>query len=125
MQATQNGDDQLIKYGEENDVTQGERIYKDYSKPDGEACRDDGTLKDASEMEWPNSPSDSNPYNVNPGDSEESIILKGKPLGDSDEDDSGYEKAELTKVKVSCNSLRKYFVPVRSWSLMNFWSSEN
>ena len=65
MQATQNGDDQLIKDGEENDATQGERIYKDYSKPDGEACRDDGTLKDASEMEWPNSPSDSNPYNVN------------------------------------------------------------
>lgn len=28
------------------------------AKPDGEACREDGTLKDASELEWPNSPSE-------------------------------------------------------------------
>ena len=33
-------------------------IPKDASKPDGEACRADGTLKDADEMEWPNSPSE-------------------------------------------------------------------
>jgi hypothetical protein len=33
---------------------------KDASKPDGDACREDGTLKDASEMEWPNSPSQTN-----------------------------------------------------------------
>jgi hypothetical protein len=31
---------------------------KDSSKPDGEACNEDGTLKDAEEMEWPNSPTD-------------------------------------------------------------------
>jgi hypothetical protein len=29
---------------------------KDPSKPDGEACNQDGTLKDASELEWPDSP---------------------------------------------------------------------
>jgi len=34
---------------------------KDASKPDGEACCDDGTLKDASEMEWAHSPSQSHP----------------------------------------------------------------
>jgi hypothetical protein len=28
----------------------------DTSKPVGDACREDGTLKDASEMEWPESP---------------------------------------------------------------------
>ena len=33
-------------------------IQKDTSKPDGEACRADGTLKDADEMEWPNLPSE-------------------------------------------------------------------
>lgn len=32
----------------------------DTSKPLGDACRDDGTLKDASEMVWPNSPTDDN-----------------------------------------------------------------
>jgi hypothetical protein len=31
---------------------------KDLSKPDGEACNEDGTLKDASEMDWPDSPSE-------------------------------------------------------------------
>ena len=31
---------------------------KDASKPDGEACNDDGTLKEASEMDWPDSPTD-------------------------------------------------------------------
>ena len=77
-----------------------EQIYKDYSKPDGDACRDDGTLKDASEMEWPNSPSDSNPHD-NLG--EENVILKRK--SPDNEDDSGYENVELPKVKVSCNSL--------------------
>ena len=28
----------------------------DTSKPVGDACREDGTLKDAGEMEWPDSP---------------------------------------------------------------------
>ena len=32
----------------------------DISKPVGDACREDGTLKDASEMEWPNSPTEYN-----------------------------------------------------------------
>jgi hypothetical protein len=34
---------------------------KDASKPNGEACGDNGTLKDASEMEWVHSPSQSRP----------------------------------------------------------------
>jgi hypothetical protein len=36
----------------------GKIFLKDPSKPDGDACHDDGTLKDASELEWPDSPSD-------------------------------------------------------------------
>jgi len=32
----------------------------DTSKPVGDACRVDGTLKDASEMEWPDSPTEQN-----------------------------------------------------------------
>ena len=35
-----------------------EQILKDSNMPDGDACRPDGTLKDASEMEWPDSPSE-------------------------------------------------------------------
>ena len=38
--------------------SKGDTHFKDASKPDGDACRDDGTLKDADEMEWPNSPSE-------------------------------------------------------------------
>ena len=33
-------------------------IPKDVTKPDGEACWEDGTLKDADEINWLNSPSD-------------------------------------------------------------------
>lgn len=32
----------------------------DTSKPEGDACRKDGTLKDASEMDWPDSPTEHN-----------------------------------------------------------------
>jgi hypothetical protein len=37
---------------------------KDTSRPVGDACRDDGTLKDASEMEWLNLPSDEQTFVV-------------------------------------------------------------
>jgi hypothetical protein len=32
----------------------------DNSKPVGDACREDGTLKDASELDWPDSPTEYN-----------------------------------------------------------------
>lgn len=38
----------------------GQRVLKDTSKPDGDACRPDGKLKEASEMEWLHSPSEHN-----------------------------------------------------------------
>jgi hypothetical protein len=37
---------------------EGKTYSKDTTKPDGDACREDGTLKEADEMVWPNSPSD-------------------------------------------------------------------
>ena len=43
-----------------------ETYHIDISKPDGDACREDGTLKDASEMEWLNSPTD-NCFQTPPG----------------------------------------------------------
>jgi hypothetical protein len=36
----------------------GDRVFKDGKMPDGDACRPDGTLKEANEMEFPNSPSE-------------------------------------------------------------------
>ncbi len=39
---------------------QQETYLIDKSQPNGDACRDDGTLKDASKMEWPHSPTDYN-----------------------------------------------------------------
>jgi hypothetical protein len=36
-----------------------EKTYmRDMTKPVGDACRDDGTLKDADELEWPDSPTE-------------------------------------------------------------------
>ena len=32
----------------------------DKSKPEGDACHEDGTLKDASELDWPDSPTEYN-----------------------------------------------------------------
>ena len=61
---------------------------KDASKPDGEACRDDGTLKDAHEIEWLHSPSQSHP-----------IIRGEKRKQDGDDSDSMID--ELPKSKVS------------------------
>ena len=41
------------------DNNEGEKTYmRDMTKPVGDACRDDGTLKDADELEWPDSPSE-------------------------------------------------------------------
>ena len=92
-----------MEYGEDAawENNNGERIYKDHTKPDGEACWDDGMLKDASEMEWPDSPSDSNPQNLNL--EEKNVILKRKLPGD--ENESGYDNDELLKAKVSYNSI--------------------
>ena len=36
----------------------GKTYLRDATKPIGDACRDDGTLKDADEMVWPNSPTE-------------------------------------------------------------------
>lgn len=41
------------------------KIYlKDQTKPDGEACNEDGTLKDATELEWPDSPTQPGQPNI-------------------------------------------------------------
>jgi hypothetical protein len=39
------------------------KIYREATKPVGDACREDGTLKDADEMVWPNSPTELEPDN--------------------------------------------------------------
>jgi len=39
------------------ELTLDTHFQKDEGKPDGEACNVDGTLKDATDMEWLNSPS--------------------------------------------------------------------
>ena len=38
------------------DTNKGKTYLRDATKPVGDACCDDGTLKDADEMIWPNSP---------------------------------------------------------------------
>ena len=46
------------------------------SKLDGEACNADGTLKDAMEIEWVNSPSDLIPLKKRPFDDEADLMKK-------------------------------------------------
>lgn len=82
-----------------------EQIFKDITMLDGDACQPDGTLKDASEMEWLNSPSDAklpelsnNEYNLKrslPRDEEE-------PWG---EEESNVESEGPPKTKVSYISI--------------------
>jgi hypothetical protein len=36
--------------------SKGKAHMRDMTKPVGDACRDDGTLKEANEMVWPDSP---------------------------------------------------------------------
>lgn len=46
------------------DTNEKEKTYtRDMTKPVGDACRNDGTLKDASEMVWPDSPTLEAPQN--------------------------------------------------------------
>ena len=77
-----------------------EQIYKDRNMPDGDACRADGTLKDASEMEWPNSPSEAR-ANLPETGADEYFFLNLKrnlPDDDSDEEESG--SASESKVSI-------------------------
>jgi hypothetical protein len=47
------------KSDELQDTNERGKTYKrDMTKPVGDACREDGTLKDADELEWPNSPTE-------------------------------------------------------------------
>jgi hypothetical protein len=53
-----------------------EQISKDIDMPDGDACRPDGTLKDASELSFPNSPSDATVNLPQSGDEDDYFFFK-------------------------------------------------
>jgi hypothetical protein len=55
--------------------TVGNTHLRDASKPEGEACNADGTLKDASELEWPDSPSEPNAatFEIHPEDDNDRV----------------------------------------------------
>ena len=56
----------------------------DISKPEGDACRKDGTLKDADEMEWPNSPTEYNqPLPIEYGDQFSDLEFPKSPSEDN------------------------------------------
>jgi hypothetical protein len=80
-----------------------EKIFKDGTMPDGDACRPDGTLKDASEMEWLNSPSEAN-LNL-PELSDDGHSLKRSLPRDEEEldgeEESNFESEGPPKIKVS------------------------
>lgn len=80
-----------------SEVMQGEgsrtRVAKDQTKPDGDACRADGTLKDASEMQWPNSPSDSTREQR---EGSPANLKRRLPIDDAESDDEKRPKAKVT-----------------------------
>lgn len=77
-----------------SEVMQGEgshtRVAKDQTKPDSDACRADGTLKDTSEMQWPNSPSDSTREQT------PANLKRRLPIDDAESDDEKRPKAKVT-----------------------------
>ena len=80
-----------------SDVMRGEssdtRVAKDHMLPEGDACRADGTLKDASEIEWVHSPSDLTREQTE----EPSVDLKRKlPVDSAESDDERLPKAKVT-----------------------------
>ncbi len=59
--ATANSTARFSKKSDTTSFNEKESTYqKDSTKPDGEACNNDGTLKDASELEWLHSPTQPN-----------------------------------------------------------------
>ena len=72
-------------------------IYMDTSKPLGDACREDGTLKDASEIQWRNSPTSPTEHNravieeLFPDDTSE-LELERRPPSSGPEPDEAPKK---------------------------------
>ena len=95
-----------------------EHIFKDRTKPDGDACQLDGTLKDASEMDWPNSPSDMT-QNL-PNLREDSLTLTRKRNLPSDEDESNESECDVAPKAKVC-----YISRSLTNLLRNCWSSDN
>ena len=61
----------------------------DKSKPEGDACREDGTLKDASELDWPDSPTEYNHAII-----EDQFRNNGSECTPTDEPDSNNSDSE-------------------------------
>ena len=71
--------------------------------PDGDACRPDGTLKDATEMDFPNSPSETNLPDLSKDDYFFLNLKRSLPSDDSDEEneeESMYESESDGNLKV-------------------------
>ena len=85
-----------------------ERVFKDRNMPDGDACRPDGTLKEASELSFPNSPSDATINLPDIGD-EDAYFFKNlkRAHGDSEEEELSSESTSdgHPKTKVSYVSI--------------------
>jgi hypothetical protein len=88
--------------GDVGNLNNTKQIFKDATMPDGDACRPDGTLKEASEMVWPDSPSEQN-LPEGPDLSEDGYNLKRSLPHDEEESDS--ESDGQPKTKVSYNPI--------------------
>jgi hypothetical protein len=83
--------------------------FKDTSKPDGDACREDGTLKEASEIDWAHSPSAPNfredsvlDGDTTAGPRHEDFLPSYLSNGKKRKHDSSDEESDI--IMIDCNS---------------------
>ena len=70
------------------------KIYRDTTKPVGDACHEDGTLKDADEMVWPNSPTELEPDNNDSENRKTYVRDAMKPVSDACREDGTLKDAD-------------------------------
>ena len=93
---------------ESSNQDQDENTYiMDISKPVGDACREDGTLKDAKEMDWPNSPTEHNRAIIEEMFPEDTSGLERPPSSRLESDDEVLLKKKV-RYKAKLFSLDTY-----------------
>jgi hypothetical protein len=102
-----------------------EQFLKDRNMPDGDACRPDGTLKDASELSFPNSPSDATINLPDIGDKDTYFFRNLKRAhDDSDEEESSSESTSDGHPKTKVSYISIAFISLENLPMLKFKSKD-
>jgi hypothetical protein len=103
-----------------------EQFLKDRNMPDGDACRPDGTLKDASELSFPNSPSDATINLPDIGDKDIYFFRNLKRAhDDSDEEESSSESTSDGHPKTKVSHISIAFISLENLLMLKFKQRSN